>query len=249
MNENKRILLAVAYDGTNYHGWQAQEGEVTIEGELNNALGRLTGVPTQVIGASRTDAGVHGLCNLAVFDTCMNIEPSNIARALNSMLPEDIVVRRSLEVASDFHPRKRKTLKTYRYTIDNEQFPDPLMIRYAWHVSYELDIDLMSQGAERLLGEHDFSSFCATASTAQTHVRTVNDIKVQRDGCRIHIDVTGGGFLYNMVRIIAGTLVEVGRGKLTPDNVTDILLLKDRAKAGPTAPPQGLTLMNIDWDM
>ena len=249
MADTKRILLVVAYDGTDYHGWQAQDGKKTIEGELNNAIEKLTGNKTEVIGASRTDAGVHGLCNLAVFDTDMNIEPSNISRALNSILPNDIVVRRSLEVDADFHPRKRKTSKTYRYRIDNEPYPDPLKTRYAWFVSYDLDVDKMRQAAGCLIGEHDFSSFCAAGSTAQTHVRSVDSIEIGQNGPDICIDVTGGGFLYNMVRIIAGTLVDVGRGRIEPENVKDILESKDRTKAGLTAPPQGLTLINIEWDM
>lgn len=249
MSEIKRILLEVAYDGSDYHGWQAQEGDnKTIEGELNKALTRLIGKKIEVIGASRTDAGVHGLCNLAVFDSDMNILPEKYAYALNSILPDDIVIRRSLEVDGSFHPRKRKTLKTYRYVIDNEAFPNPLKTRYSWHVSYELDVDLMSQAAKYLVGEHDFSSFCSTASTALSHVRRIEKILVVREGTDICIEVSGGGFLYNMVRIIAGTLVEVGRGKTAPYELHDILEAKDRTKAGPTAPPQGLTLVKIEWE-
>ena len=172
----------MAYDGTDFVGWQIQNEGRPVEGELNKAINALTGETVEVIGASRTDAGVHGLCNLAVFDTDMNIEPSNISRALNSILPSDIVVRRSLEVDADFHPRKRKTSKTYRYKIDNESYPDPLKTRYAWFVSYELDIDKMRQAAGYLLGEHDFSSFCAAGSTAQTHVRSVESIEITKNG-------------------------------------------------------------------
>ncbi|MCR4750547.1 MAG: tRNA pseudouridine(38-40) synthase TruA [Lachnospiraceae bacterium] len=246
--ETKRILLEVAYDGTAYHGWQAQDGVSTIEGEINKALKRLTGEDIEVIGASRTDTGVHGLCNLAVFDSNMNILPEKYAFALNSFLPGDIVVRRSVQVSDCFHPRKCKTKKTYRYSIDNEVMPDPLKIRYSWHVSYDMDIDRMSQGAKYLLGEHDFSSFCASGSTALSHVRTVDDIQIVKNGSEIAIYVTGNGFLYNMVRIIVGTLAEVGRGKIEPHKVDDILKACDRTMAGPTAPACGLTLLNIQWE-
>lgn len=246
--DSKRILLVVAYDGTDYHGWQVQEGKKTIEGELNAALSQLTGECIEVTGASRTDAGVHGLCNLAVFDSTMNIEPSKYAYALNSILPDDIVIRRSTEVDASFHPRKRKTSKTYRYTIDNEEFPNPLKARYSWHVSYDLDTQLMEKASEYLIGEHDFSSFCASGSTAQSHIRTIDSIQVTKNGTDIYFDVTGGGFLYNMVRIIAGTLVDVARGKLAPEEIGEILEAKDRTRAGQTAPPQGLTLKNIEWE-
>ena len=246
--DRKRILLIVSYDGTDYHGWQMQENENTIEGKLNEALTKLTGEHIEVTGASRTDAGVHGMCNLAVFDSQMNMEPEKYAYALNSMLPGDIVVRRSLQVKDDFHPRKIKTKKTYRYRIDNETFPDPLKKRYSWHVSYILDIDLMREGASYMLGSHDFSSFCAAGSTALSHVRSIDNIEISKHDNEIYIDVTGGGFLYNMVRIIAGTLMDVGRGKIEPEQIKDIIEAKDRTKAGPTAPPEGLTLLNIDWE-
>lgn len=243
-----RILLCVAYDGTNYHGWQLQDNAKTIEGELNRALSELIGKDISVIGASRTDAGVHGLCNLAVFDSDMNIPADKYAYALNTKLPEDIRIRKSMQVEEDFHPRKRKTSKTYRYAIDCEEFPNPLKTRYSYFTYEKLDIDLMSQGAKHLIGEHDFTSFCSVASTAQSSIRTVYDIRVTENGSDIFIDVTGGGFLYNMVRIIAGTLMEVGRGKIAPDDVKNILESCDRTKAGPTAPACGLTLMNIDWE-
>lgn len=242
-----RILLVVAYDGTEYHGWQVQDNARTIEGELNRALSKLMGSEVEVIGASRTDAGVHGLCNLAVFDSNMNIPPEKYAFALNSMLPDDIRVRESCQVEDDFHPRKRKTSKTYRYIINNEAIANPLKSRYAHFVYGELDVDLMSQGARYLIGEHDFTSFCSVNGTTLTNVREVYDIKVSRQDTDICIEVTGGGFLYNMVRIIAGTLIEVGKGRFKPEDIKEILEAKDRTKAGPTAPACGLTLMNIDW--
>lgn len=243
-----RILLVVAYDGTDYHGWQVQDNAKTIEGEINAALTKLTGEPVEVIGASRTDAGVHGLCNLAVFDSSMSIPPEKYAYALNSMLPDDIRIRESMQVEDDFHPRKRKTAKTYRYAIDCEAIANPLKTRYAYHTYGKLDIELMSQGARYLVGEHDYTSFCSVNGTALSNVREIYDIKVYGKKSDIYIEVTGGGFLYNMVRIIAGTLMEVGRGRISPKEVKDILEAKDRTKAGPTAPACGLTLLRIDWE-
>lgn len=243
----KRILLVVAYDGTNYHGWQAQDNADTIEGELNKALSALLKTNVEVIGASRTDAGVHGMCNLAVFDTTMNIPADKYAYALNQSLPEDIKIRKSMEVEADFHPRKRKISKTYRYAINSQEFPNPLKTRYSHFTYHKLDTDLMSQGAKWLLGEHDFTSFCSVNGTALSNVRTIDDISVVRDEEDIYIDVTGNGFLYNMVRIIAGTLMEVGKGKIKPDEIRTILEACDRTKAGPTAPACGLTLIDIKF--
>lgn len=243
-----RILLVVAYDGTDYHGWQVQENARTIEGELNAALSKLIGKQVEVIGASRTDAGVHGLCNLAVFDSQMSIPPEKYAYALNSMLPDNIRVRESMQVEDDFHPRKRKTSKTYRYAIDCENIANPLKTRYAYHTYGTLKVDLMSQAAKYLVGEHDFTSFCSVNGTALTNVREIYNITVTEQESDIYIEVTGGGFLYNMVRIIAGTLIEVGRGRFKPEEVKDILEACDRTKAGPTAPACGLTLLKIDWE-
>lgn len=244
----KRILLVVAYDGTNYHGWQYQENGATIEGELNRAISDLLKETVEVTGASRTDAGVHGLCNLAVFDTNMNIPPEKYAFALNSRLPMDIRVRQSMEVESDFHPRKRKTAKTYRYAIDCEEVSNPLKTRYAYHTYPGLDAARMNEVAQILVGEHDFTSFCSVNGTALSNVRTIDSIAVTKQGTDIFIEVTGGGFLYNMVRIIAGTLIEAGRGKIDSDHMSQILEAKDRTLAGPTAPACGLTLVNIEWN-
>ncbi len=252
----KRILLTVAYDGTNYHGWQLQDNGDTIEGELNKSLKILTGDDICVIGASRTDAGVHALCNRAVFDTESGIPAERFAEALNTYLPEDIRVTESVKVDDDWHPRKVATHKTYEYRLDCGRIANPLMNRYAWHVPVIPDVDAMNEAAKVLLGEHDFTSFCSVKGTTLTNVRTIYNIEVKdiTDGSRllqgnehkeIVIRVTGNGFLYNMVRIIAGTLFEVGRGKLTAEDVREILEAKDRTKGAVTAPPQGLTLVEI----
>ena len=252
----KRVLLTVAYDGTNYHGWQLQDNGDTIEGELNKSLKKLTGTDISVIGASRTDAGVHALCNRAVFDTDSGIAAERFAEALSTYLPEDIRVTGSVEVDADWHPRKIPTHKTYEYRLDCGRIANPLLHRYAWHVPLIPDVDAMNEAGQLLVGEHDFTSFCSVKGTTLTNVRTIYNIEVKdvtdknilsqgRDHREIVIRVTGNGFLYNMVRIIAGTLYEVGRGKLTLKDVRAILEAKDRTKGAVTAPPQGLTLVEI----
>ena len=243
----RRIKLTVAYDGTNYHGWQYQPGSPTIEGELNKHLSELFKEEIIVIGASRTDSGVHALCNVAVFDTEARIPAERVAYALNQRLPEDIVIRKSEEVAADFHPRKQATRKTYEYKILNEEFANPVERLYAHFTYVPLDEKKMQEAANYLIGEHDFASFCAAGSTAETTVRIIYDITVERIGTMISIKVTGNGFLYNMVRIIAGTLMEVGKGRFTPEYVKDILETKDRTKAGPTAPAKGLMLYSYQF--
>ncbi len=245
----RRILIEVAYDGTDYHGFARLKDDTgTIEGKLDEALKKLTGEEIEVIGASRTDSGVHALKNVAVFDTCSRIPPENFAKALNTMLPDDIRVRRSREVDPAFHPRHTDVVKTYRYEIDNESIADPLRSRYSMLVSYELDIDRMNEAASILTGKHDFKSFCSVHTQALTTVREVTDIKVVREERRVFVIVSGHGFLYNMVRIIAGTLIDVGRGKLAPEDVHDILYAVDREKnPSPTAQAKGLTLKDMEF--
>ncbi len=243
----KRIMLIVAYDGTDYHGWQLQPGVPTIEGELNKALTALLGEEIQVIGASRTDSGVHALCNAAVFDTDTKIPAQKIAYALNQRLPEDIRIQKSKETEPDFHPRHCASRKTYEYRILNREFPLPTKRRYAHFTYVPLDEEKMRQAAGYLKGEHDFMSFCASAAVVETTVRTLYELDVIRDGEEIILRVCGSGFLYNMVRIIAGTLMEVGRGNIEPEKMQEILQAKDRSAAGPTAPACGLTLVRYEW--
>lgn len=253
----RRILLQVAYDGTNYHGWQLQPNAATIEGELNRALCALTGEEIVVTGASRTDAGVHALGNVAVFDTTSRIPAEKFSYALNQRLPEDIVIQSSKQVADDFHPRHCDCRKTYEYDILNRTFPLPAYRNTAYFLYGTLNIEAMRRACQAFLGEHDFASFCAAGAQVQTTVRKIYSLEVE---CRplteanvgsadqlLTIRVKGNGFLYNMVRIIAGTLVEVGRGHIKPEEVADIIAAKDRAKAGPTAPARGLRLVEIEY--
>lgn len=243
----KRIMLTVAYDGTNYNGWQVQPNGVTIEGELNQALCALMQEDIAVIGASRTDAGVHALCNIAVFDTESRIAPEKIAPALNARLPEDIRIQASVQVADDFHPRHCDTKKTYEYRIYMGKYENPIGRQYAHFVYVPLDVKKMQQAAAYLVGEHDFKSFCVAKAQVLTTVRTIYDIKVQREGNYLTIRVCGSGFLFNMVRIIAGTLLEVGRGQIESDQMKEILDARDRQAAGPTAPARGLTLVEFEF--
>lgn len=242
-----RIKLTVAYDGTDYCGWQIQPNGITVEEVLNRALSRLTGEEIRVIGASRTDAGVHARGNVAVFDTASTVPPERFAYAVNPLLPEDIVVVGAEEVPQDWHPRYQNSVKTYEYHILNREMPDPLRRRRTWHVSFPLDVDKMKKAAEYLEGEHDFQSFCSVHTGAKTTVRTIYALDIEKTGDEIVIRISGNGFLYNMVRIITGTMVEVGRGARTPEKVRDMLLAKERGRAGATAPPQGLTLAGIEY--
>ena len=239
--------MCVSYDGTAYSGWQVQDNARTIEGELNKALTDLTGTPTEVTGASRTDAGVHSLASMCVFDTDMRMPADKYSFALNTRLPEDIRVVWSRKVAEDFHPRHVNTVKTYEYHIYNAEFCPPTERLYAFHERRPLDINLMQEGAAYLIGEHDFKSFCSVNTNAETTVRTILDIKVNRNGEKVIISVTGTGFLYNQVRIIAGTLMWVGLGIRKPKDVKDMLEALDREVAGPTAPAHGLLLKEFSF--
>lgn len=245
----KRVKLTIAYDGTNYCGWQVQPNGITVEEVLNKALKKLTGEEILVIGASRTDSGVHALGNVAVFDTETTIPPEKIAMALNQRLPEDIVIVKSEEVPLDFHPRYCDCSKTYEYHIVNTRIPVPTKRLTNYFVSYELDIDKMRQGASYLVGEHDFVSFCNVRTDVENTVRTITALDILEHGEEITIRITGNGFLYNMVRIIVGTLVRVGRGFYEPEKVKEILEAKDRKAAGVTAPAHGLFLVEIKYDV
>ena len=244
----KRIKLTIAYDGTNYCGWQIQPNGITIEEILNKALSKMTGEEILVIGASRTDSGVHAMGNVAVFDTETTIPVEKIAGALNQRLPEDIVITKSEEVPLDFHPRYCNCSKTYEYHIINTRIPIPTKRLTNYFVSYVLDIDKMRQAASYLVGEHDFVSFCNVRTDVENTVRTITALDILTNGNEITIRITGNGFLYNMVRIIVGTLVRVGRGFYEPEKVKEILEAKDRKAAGVTAPAHGLMLVEIKYE-
>ena len=242
----KRIMLTVAYDGTNYCGWQIQPSGETIEGVLNRELSRLLQEEIRVIGASRTDSGVHAKGAVAVFDTETRIPPEKISYAVNKSLPEDIRVVGSQEVSPEFHPRKTNCRKTYEYRIRHDAFPMPTERLYTHWVHTALDVDKMREAAAYLVGEHDFKSFCSVHTQAETTIRTIYQLEVEETGAEIRIRVCGNGFLYNMVRIIVGTLVAIGRGQMDIACIAHVLETGNRELAGPTAPAQGLMLMQYE---
>ena len=245
----KRIKLTVAYDGTNYHGWQVQPNAVTIEGKLNEAISELTKESIQVIGASRTDAGVHALGNVAVFDTESRIPGEKFSYALNQRLPDDIVIQQSQEVDKDFHPRYCTCEKTYEYVILNRKFPLPEYRNTAFFYYGDLDIKAMQEATKAFLGEHDFAGFCSAGAQVKTTVRTIYELTVEKkDNDMICIRVRGNGFLYNMVRAMVGTIVYAAEGKLAPEDIPAILDSGNRTLAGPTVPPGGLYMTRLWYE-
>ena len=271
----KRIMLTIAYDGTDYVGWQMQPNGIAVEQVINKALSELLKEDIIIAGASRTDSGVHADGNVAVFDTETRIPADKICFALNQRLPKDIVCTSSCEVKPDFHPRHADCTKTYEYTIYNAVHPDPIKRRYSYFVYIPLDIEAMRQAAEYLKGEHDFASFCSAHAQVKTTVRNIYSLDInQGDGSLIEkgnnedkkeaieidgpqriyvshdikIRISGNGFLYNMVRIIVGTLVKVGYHFYPPEYVKTILDACDRTKAGPKAPAEGLKLVGIEYN-
>ena len=270
----RRIRLIIAYDGTDYSGWQEQENATTIQGVVRNALAGLLsdcGEDTtdfSLIGASRTDAGVHSLGNVAVFDTDTAIPGEKYAYALNARLPENIRVLQSDEVSDNFHPRYSESHKTYVYQILNTRIAIPIYSRYMYHIYEDIDINKMLQAVDFFIGEHDFSAFCSAGAQVKSKVRTIEALSFtaldpmsgqmltqpaslterEKRGKIIRMEITGTGFLYNMVRIIAGTLIEVGLGRRSPESVEEAIRSGDRSMAGPTAPACGLTLKEIRYD-
>lgn len=243
-----RVLLVVAYDGTNYCGWQVQNNGETIEGVLNRELSRLFGEEIMVIGASRTDSGVHARGNVAVFDTNTRMPAEKIAYALNGRLPEDIRIQRSMQVAEDFHPRKCACTKFYEYRILNREFEQPEHRLNSYFFRRKLDVEKMCAACPHFCGEHDFKSFCSIHTQAETTVRTIYDLHIEQEGDLIRICISGNGFLYNMVRIIAGTLIQIGLGTYSPKEVASMIEAADRQAAGPTAPARGLTLVGMSYE-
>ena len=243
----RRVRLTVAYDGTAYHGWQIQDNANSIEAELTRAVKQVTGEEAEIIGASRTDAGVHAYGNIAVFDTVSPIPPEKMCFALNKALPEDIRILRSDQVPPEWHPRRQTCRKTYEYRIRLGSIPVPTERLYAHYVHHPVDPSRMREAATFLTGEHDFAAFCAAGSQASTTVRTVFSIEICDAPGQVTIRVCGNGFLYNMVRILAGTLLDVGMGRKEPKDMTAILEGKDRRQAGPTLPAKGLFLMGYEY--
>ncbi len=241
----RRIKLTLAYDGTAYVGFQQQPNGTSIEEVVTKALHKLLNEEVLLIGASRTDSGVHADGNIAVFDTESRIPADKFLFALNEFLPDDIKVQASCEVPLSWHPRKINSVKTYEYRILNRKIPIPKERNYAYFYYYPLDVLRMQQAASCLLGEHDFRSFCSIRTSVEDTVRRILSFDISKEDDVITFRVSGNGFLYNMVRIIVGTLVKIGTGFWEPEMMKEILEKRDRKFAGPRAPAQGLTLKSI----
>ena len=241
----RNIKLTLQFDGTAYHGWQIQKNAVTVQKVLQSAIKTLTGSNPDIVGCSRTDAGIHARKFVCNFKTQSVIPNDKFPYALNTLLPDDIRCIRSEDVAAEFDSRKSALGKTYTYLISNSQYGDVFLKDRAWHYRYKLDIEKMRRAATFLLGTHDFVGFAAAGFTVKTTVRTISAISITKEKDLISISVTGDGFLYNMVRIIAGTLVFCGNGKINPDDMSMIIQSCDRTKAGITAPACGLYLTEV----
>jgi tRNA pseudouridine38-40 synthase len=241
----RNVKLVIRYDGSGYHGWQIQPGMDTVEGTLKEALEKLCGCEISLNGSSRTDAGVHALGQVANVKIDSPVPTENLAKALNNLLPEDIAIAEASEVPDVFDAISNTKSKLYRYTIYTGSVRPVLEIRRCWHRPGMLDIEKMKQAAALLIGKKDFKSFASAADRRQSSVRTVLTCDVSQNEVFIYIDIEADGFLYNMVRNIVGTLVEIGRGRWEPEQMTEILAAKDRAAAGPIAPASGLCLMQI----
>jgi tRNA pseudouridine38-40 synthase len=243
----QNLKLTLEYDGTAYHGWQVQPGLPTVQGVLEETVKRISGEDVRVIGAGRTDAGVHALGQVANFRATKALTPEIWHRALNALLPPDIVVQRVEIAAEDFEARRSVKDKTYRYAVLNTPSPSAIHRHWVLHVAGPLDQPSMAEGAAYLIGEHDFSAFRAADGDHGSPVRRVDEARFAREGNRLDFVITGNGFLKHMIRIIMGTLLEVGRGKREPGDVERILHSKDRQRAGRTAPPHGLCLMEVNY--
>lgn len=240
-----RVLLFISYDGTRYSGWQWQENALSVQQVLEEALEKATGESVRLVGASRTDAGVHALCQAAHFDTRCSIPAEKFPYALNQHLPEDIRVFLAREVPETFHARYHTQGKTYTYRIHHSPHASAIHFRTRLHVPGKLDSDLMHQAAQVLIGTHDFAAFSAAGGSAKTTVREIYDINVTRDGELVSLIVNGNAFLYNMVRIIVGSLIEIGQGKRTESCFAQAFDTKERLSLGVTAPAHGLELTRI----
>ncbi len=244
----RNIKIIIEYDGKDYNGWQKQKNKLNIQGEIERAIEEITGEKVDLIASGRTDAGVHALAQVANFKIEKDIPIEKIPYALNSKLKKSIRIKEAKEVDEKFHSRYTCKRKTYKYVINNSIQGTAIYRNLQYHFPEKLDDIKMNEAVKYLIGEHDFKSFKASGTSSKSSVRTIYDAKVTREGEIVTIELTGNGFLYNMVRIIAGTLVDVGEGKIKPEDVKKILLAKDRLKAGRTLPPTGLYLVNVEYE-
>lgn len=247
----KKIRLVIGYDGTDYHGFQRQPYHKTIQQTLEKTLSRLTQESIEITGSGRTDRGVHALRQVCHFVTNSPIPAEKYAQILRDQLPSDILAISSQEVNFSFHAQKDACFKTYRYQIETAPIPNLFERRYYAHLPFSLDVSRMQEAAKYLIGTHDFTALCSQKTVVKNRVRTIFDCCVKKQDQKIWIEVTGNGFLYHMVRIIAGTLYQIGRKKLDSEEMKTIIQSKNRALAGPTLPPEGLILLHVSytpWD-
>ena len=245
----RNILVTICYDGTLYHGWQIQKNATSIQGVFQNALYKIVGSEIDIKGCSRTDSGVHANMYCISFKTDMNIPCKRLVAALNRYLPKDVAVLKAEEVADDFHARYSAKGKEYIYKIWNTEIRNPFVDGYAFHYWYPLDVDMLNRAAKAFVGKHDFTSFCTLDMRKMENMeRTVEYFDVYRDGDMVFMKVKADGFLYNMVRIMVGTLLRVAQGKIKEDGIIDIIEAKDRSKAGPKAQACGLYLNKVFYE-
>ena len=243
----RNIKLVIEYDGKSFNGWQKQPNKLNIQGEIEKAIGEITGEEIELIASGRTDAGVHSLGQVANFKTNSKIDIEKFPYAINSKLKKSIVIKSAEEVPERFHSRYSVHSKTYRYTINNSKFGTALYRDMEYHFPIKLDEKKMQEAAKYFEGEHDFKAFKASGTSSKSSVRIIYKAVVKRQDDRVIIELTGNGFLYNMVRIIAGTLVDVGIGKIEPEEIKNIIEEKDRKKAGKTLPARGLCLLEVQY--
>ena len=244
----RNIKLTIEYDGKDFNGWQKQPNKLNIQGELEKVIGEITGEEIDLIGSGRTDAGVHALGQVANFKTNSKMPVEKFPIAINSKIKKSIVIKKAEEVEDDFHSRYHCKRKTYRYIIDNNETPSAIYRHLLYYFPQKLDVEDMTKAAKYFEGEHDFKAFKASGTSSKSSVRTIYEANIFEENGRIIIELTGNGFLYNMVRIIAGTLLEVGLGKIKPEEIPDIIKEGKREKAGKTLPPQGLYLVKVQYE-
>ena len=244
----RNIKLTIEYDGKDFNGWQKQPNKLNIQGEIERAIYNITKEEVDLIGSGRTDAGVHAFGQIANFKTNSNISIEKMAIAINSQLKNSIVVKKAEEVDERFHSRYNAKRKTYRYVINNTEYGSAIYRNLEYHFPIKLNVEKMQEAAKYFEGEHDFKAFKSSGTSGKNSVRTIYKAEVRTDGERILIELTGNGFLYNMVRIISGTLMDVGLGKIEPSEIEDIINSKDRNRAGKTLPAHGLYLVKVNYE-
>lgn len=243
----RNIKLTIEYDGRDFNGWQKQPNKLNIQGTIERAIGEITGEQVELNASGRTDAGVHALAQVANFKTNSKLPIEKFAVAINSKLKKSIIVKEAEEVDERFHSRLTCKQKTYRYVINNTYNGTAIYRNLECHIQTKLDINKMKQAVQYFIGEHDFKAFKASGTSSKSSVRVIYDAKVYEDNGRIYIELTGNGFLYNMVRIISGTLVDVGLGKIQPEDIVNIIKVGKRENAGKTLPAHGLYLVKVDY--